>query len=190
MVVYFIHDHFRGGLALCSIGGQLIIPVWGRVAGRHHPALCCCQESFTPSSASPNGTSESIKTIITASPESKGIILGCQGKHISGVWSYLLKDLLDMHLARQPIMALIFCICVVWMQCWLQQSCLADPALWSLLAGFSCCLVRTRNLCLCWMGLRPYQQSCFYSHHSLMNHSQHPLNISMVRTSIVPPKGQ
>lgn len=45
--------------------------------GHHHPALCCCQEPFTPSSSLPNGTSESIKTIITANPtESKEIILG------------------------------------------------------------------------------------------------------------------
>lgn len=115
MVVYFVHARVKGGLALCSIGGQLIIPVWGRVAGRHHPALCCCQESFTRSSSSPNGTSESIKTIITASPESKEIILGCQEKHSSSVWSYLLKDLLDMHspdnLLRPWYSVFVLCEC-------------------------------------------------------------------------------
>lgn len=74
----------------------------------HHPrALCSCQEPFTPSRFSPNGTSESIKTIITAIPESKEIILGCQGKHGKGVWSYLVRNLLDMHLARQAITASI-----------------------------------------------------------------------------------
>lgn len=79
-----------------------------RPGGGHHPrALSSCQEPFTPSRFSPNGTSESIKTIITAIPESKEIILGCQGKHGKGVWSYLVRNLLDMHLARQPITALI-----------------------------------------------------------------------------------
>lgn len=60
-------------LVLCSSGGQLITLVWGLVTGHHQPALCCCQEPFTPSISSANGTSESIKTIITANPtESKG----------------------------------------------------------------------------------------------------------------------
>lgn len=79
-----------------------------RPGGGHHlRALCSCQEPFTPSRFSPNGTSESIKTIITAIPESKEIILGCQEKHGKGVWSYLVRNLLDMHLARQPITASI-----------------------------------------------------------------------------------
>lgn len=79
-----------GALVLCSSGGQLITPVWGLVTGHHQPALCCCQEPFTPSSSLANGTSESIKTIITANlTESKEIILGGQGKHGWGVWIYL-----------------------------------------------------------------------------------------------------
>lgn len=97
-----------------------------RPGGGHHPrALCSCQEPFTPSRFSPNGTSESIKTIITAIPESKEIILGCQGKHGKGVWSYLVRNLLDMHLARQAITASIsggfflFFFFVVWILCWL-----------------------------------------------------------------------
>lgn len=62
-------------LVLCCSGGQLITLVWGLVMGHHQPALCCCQEPFTPSISSPNGTSKSIKTIITAnSTESKEII--------------------------------------------------------------------------------------------------------------------
>lgn len=87
--LYFVHVRVtvRGALVLCCSGGQLITLVWGLVTGHHHPALCCCQEPFTPSSSSPNGTSESIKTIITANPaESKEIILGGQGKHSWGVW--------------------------------------------------------------------------------------------------------
>lgn len=129
----------------CWSGGRLITLVWGPVEdviGR----LCSCQELFTPSSFSPNGTSESIKTIITAIPESKEIILGCQRKHGKVVWSYLVRNLLDVHLARQPIIASIFCVFLVWMLCWLQQSRIgptlnqplledADGAFWSLLAG-------------------------------------------------------
>lgn len=70
----------------CS-GGQLITQVWDLVTGHHHPALCCCQEPFTPSSSLPNGTSESIKTIITANPtQSREIIFACRSKHGRGVW--------------------------------------------------------------------------------------------------------
>lgn len=106
--VYFAQAHIRRALRLCWSGGRLITPVWGLVediiGGLHS-----CQELFTPSSFSPNGTSESIKTIITAIPESKEIILGCQRKHGKVVWSYLVRNLLDVHLARQPITASIFC---------------------------------------------------------------------------------
>lgn len=163
--VYFVHVRIRGPLVLCCSGGQLITLVWGLVTAHHQPALCYCQEPFTPSSSSPNGTSESIKTIITAyPPESKEIILDCQGKHGWGVWIYLTRDHLDMHLARQDITVLIFSICLVWMHCWSQQGFLrrcadslslnwplfedADPASWALLVGLGCCLVGNRNLCL------------------------------------------
>lgn len=88
---------------------KLITLVWGLVMGHHHLALCCCQEPFTPSSSSPNGTSESIKTIITANPtESKEIILGVK-ENMAGMSGHLL----DMHLARQPITVSIFSICLV-----------------------------------------------------------------------------
>lgn len=120
--LYFVHVHItvRAALALCS---QLITPVWGLVTGHHQQALCCCQEPFTPSSFSPNGTSESIKTIITASPtESKEIILGGQGKHRWGVWIYLSRERLDVHLARQPVTFSIFCIRLVWIHWWLQHN--------------------------------------------------------------------
>lgn len=110
-------------LVLCCSGGQLINLVWGLVMGHHQPALCCCQEPFTPSISSPNGTSKSIKTIITAnSTESKEIILGHQRKHGLGVWIYLSREQLDVHLARQPITVSIFCICLVWIHWWPQQG--------------------------------------------------------------------
>lgn len=148
-VLYFVHVRItvRAALALCS---QLITPVWGLVTGHHQQALCCCQEPFTPSSSSPNGTSESIKTIITASPtESKEIILGGQGKHRWGVWIYLSREWHDVHLARQPITFSSFCYCLVWIRWWLQHSffqqykgnsskaCQSPP-----------CLAGNRNLCL------------------------------------------
>lgn len=172
-----------------------------RPSGGHHPrALCSCQEPFTPSRFSPNGTSESIKTIITAIPESKEIILGCQGKHGKGVWSYLLRNLLDMHLARQAITASISGIFVFFFS-WSEYfaDCCIGLALkptivwgcgWRILMALGGLLVGNRNLCLCWMRCRRYQQPCFYSHHSLMNGSQDPLNISSVKTSIVSPWGQ
>lgn len=76
-----------------------------------------------PSISSPNGTSKSIKTIITAnSTESKEIILGHQRKHGLGVWIYLSREQLDVHLARQPITVSIFCICLVWIHWWPQQG--------------------------------------------------------------------
>lgn len=162
---YFAHVRIRRPLVLCCTGGQLITLVWGLMTAHHQLPLCCCQEPFTPSSSSPNGTSESIKTIITANPpESKEIILDCQGKHGWGVWLYRTRDLLDMHLARQAITILIFRICLVRMPCWSQQGFLrrsryslslnwslcedSDPAFWSLLVGVGCCLVGNRNLCL------------------------------------------
>lgn len=164
--LYFVRVRVtvRGALMLCSSGGQLITLVWGLMTGHHQPALCCCQEPFTPSSFSPNGTSESIKTIITANPiESKEIILGGQRKHGWGVWIFLSREQLDVHLARQPITVSIFCICLVWIHWWSQQGFLrrckggrslemnrplfehADPVFWSHLGG---CLVGNRNLCL------------------------------------------
>lgn len=169
-----------------------------RPGGGHHPrALCSCQEPFTPSRFSPNGTSESIKTIITAIPESEEIILGCQGKHGKGVWSYLVRNLLDMHLGRQAITASISCeffffFFVVWIFCWLLHQTRSQPTIvqrcgWRILIALGGLLVGNRNLCLCWMRCRRYQQPCFYSHHSLMNASQDPLNISSVKTSIVSP---
>ena len=107
---------------ICCSGGQLITFVWGLLTGHHQLALCCCHEPFNPSSSSPNGTSESIKTIISAnSTESKEIILGHQGKHDWSFWIYLSRELLDVHLARQPIMASIFCIYLVWIH-WCSQQ--------------------------------------------------------------------
>lgn len=165
--LYFVHVRVtvRGALELCSSGGQLITLVWGLVTGHHQPALCCCQEPFTPSSSSPNGTSESIKTIITANPtESKEIILGGHGKHGWGVWIYLSSEWLDVHLASQLIT--VFCLCLVWIHWWSQQGFLqrckgdrslemnwplfehTDTAFWSLLVGLGDCLVGNRNLCL------------------------------------------
>lgn len=151
-------------LALCRSSGQLITLVWGLVTGHHHPALCCCQEPFTPSSFSPNGTSESIKTIITANPtESKEIILGGQRKHGWGVWIYLSGERVDVHLARQPITVSIVCICLVWIHwrsqqgfffplqrcegaahCSQMQILHFDLSWWAPAA----CLVGNRNLCL------------------------------------------
>lgn len=94
-----------GGLEDCSIfcpcmcqGStssmlKLITLVWGLVMGHHHPALCCCQEPFTPSSSSPNGTSESIKTIITANPtESKEIILGVK-ENMAGMFESICQGI-------------------------------------------------------------------------------------------------
>lgn len=104
-------------------GGRLITQVWGLVTGRHHPALCCCQESFTASNSLPNGASESIKTIITANPaQSREIILACWSKHGSGIWVYLSADLLDMQSAGQAIPIWILRLCLVWMDGWLQQG--------------------------------------------------------------------
>lgn len=197
----------RGALVFCS-GVHLITLVWGLVTGHHQPALCRCQEPFTPSSFSPNGTSESIKTIITANPaESKEIILGGQGKHGWGIWMYLSRELLDVHLARQPITVSIFPIRLVWIHWWSQQGFLyrckggcrlamnppmlrADPAFFTL-SWWAQAVVwwgREIYVWLCRIGYRPYKQPCFCSHQSLMNRSQHPLNISSVRTSIVPSK--
>lgn len=113
-----------------------------RPGGGHHlRALCSCQEPFTPSRFTPNGTSEPIKTIITAIPESKEIILGCQGKHGKGVWSYMVRNLLDMHLARQPITALISCIFfppLVWILCWLFHRTRSQP---TIVRGHRWCIV-------------------------------------------------
>lgn len=184
--VYFERARVGGALVLCCSGGQLITQVWGLVTGHHHPALCCCQEPFTPSSSAPNGTSESIKTIITANPTESGeIILACRCKHGWRVWIYLTGDLLDMLLAGQPIIVSAFCICLVWIHRWLRWGFLRARAAW-LLFGWK----QKSMTALCWMGCRPYQPSCFYSHHGLMNRSQHPLNTSSARTSIVSPKGQ
>lgn len=159
--LYFVHVHVtvRGALVFSSSGGQLITLVWGLVTGHHQPAVCCCQEPFTPSISSPNGTSESIKTIITANPtERKEIIFGGQVKHGWGVWIYLYRERLDVHLARKPITVPIFCMCLVWLHWWLHQGLAskgllhrytgncsltmnwqlfehADPAFWSLLVG-------------------------------------------------------
>lgn len=135
--VYFVRARVGGALVLCCSGGQLITQVWGLVTGHHHPALCCCQEPFTPSSSSPNGTSESIKTIITANPTESGeIILACRSKHGWRVWTYLSGDLLDMLLAGQPITVSAFCICLVWIHRWLRRSFLrartASLARWAL----------------------------------------------------------
>lgn len=106
----------------CS-SGQLITQVWGLVTGHHHPALWCCQESFTASHSLPNGTSESIKTIITANPtQSREIILACSSKHGWGIWVYLSEDLLNMQSAGQDIPVWILRICLVWMNGWLQQG--------------------------------------------------------------------
>ena len=199
-------------LWLCSSGGQLITPVWGLVTGYHQPALCCCQEPFTPSSSSANGTSESIKTIITANPtESKEIILGGQGKHGWSISIYLSRECLDVHLAPQPITVAIFCIyaaantpmitagggfsCITtaaaasrWsIHCITTQILHFDLSWWARAVGW---WETEIYLWLRWIGYRPYQQQCFYSHHGLMNRSQHPLNISPVGTSIVPPRGQ
>lgn len=156
-----------------------------RPGGGHHPrALCSCQEPFTPSRFSPNGTSESIETINTAIPESKEIILGCQGKRGKGVWRYLVRNLLDMHLARQPFTASISHVFfLVWILCWLLHRTRSQPTIvracmWCILIALGGLLVGRRNLCLCWMRRRHYQQLCFYSHHTLMNQSQDPLNIS------------
>lgn len=149
-------------------------------------ALCSCQEPFTPSSSSPNGTSESIKTIITAIPESREIILGCQRKVGKGIWSYLVRDLLDVHLARQPITAEIFCVfpglntllIAAELHRTRSQPTIVRGCRWCILISLGGLLVGNRNLCLCWVRYRRYQQPCFYSHHSLMNRSQNPLNIS------------
>lgn len=110
-----------------------------RPCGGHHlRALSSCQEPFTPSRFSPNGTSESIKTIITAIPESKEIILGCQRKHGKGVWSYLVRNLLDMHLARQPITALISRgFFFSWILCWLLHRTRSQP---TIVRGCSWCI--------------------------------------------------
>lgn len=154
-----------GALALCISSSQLITLVWGLVTGHHQPALCGCQEPFTPSSSSANGTSESIKTIITAHlTESKEIILGGQEKHGWGVWIYLSREGLDVHLVRQPITVSILCIYLLWIHWWSQQGFLhqykgnhglamnqalfehADPAFWSLLVGLGSCLVGNWNL--------------------------------------------
>lgn len=193
--VHFAQAHIRRALRVCWSGGRLITPVWGLVEDIIG-GLYSCQELFTPSSFSPNGTSESIKTIITAIPESKEIILGCQRKHGKVVWSYMVRNLLDVHLARQPITASIFCGRGVSVRilCWLQQSC-CPPAIvggcrWCILISLGGLLLGSRNPCLCWMRCRRYQQPCFHSHHSLMNHSQDPLNISSAKTSIVSPRGQ
>lgn len=194
-------------LALCRSSGQLITLVWGLVTGHHHPALCCCQEPFTPSSFSPNGTSESIKTIITANPtESKEIILGGQRKHGWGVWIYLSGERVDVHLARQPITVSIVCICLVWIH-WRSQQGFFFPfrdakELLIVHRCRSCILISLGGrrplvwweteiyVWLCWTGYRPYQRPCFYSHHGLMNRSQLLLDSSSARTSTVPPKGQ
>lgn len=116
-VLYFVHVCItvKGALVFCCSAGQLITLVWGLLTGHQQSALCCCHEPFTPSSSTSNGTSESIKTIITAnSTESKEIILGHQGKCSGGFWIYLSREQLDMHLARQPITVSISCICLVW----------------------------------------------------------------------------
>lgn len=143
-------QHARRAVAPRCSGGQLITQVWDLVTGHHHPALCCCQEPFTPSSSLPNGTSESIKTIITANPtQSKEIILACRSKHGRGVWVYLSGDLLDMHSAGQGISVWILRICLVWMNGWLQEgfsplSHKGWPSRWA----FFFCLVGNRNLWL------------------------------------------
>lgn len=176
----------------CS-GGQLITQVWDLVTGHHHPALCCCQEPFTPSSSLPNGTSQSIKTIITANPtQSKEIILACRSKHGRGVWVYLSGDLLDMHSAGQGISVWILRICLVWMDGWLQEgfsprSHKVWPSRWAFfLFGWK---QKSMTADVGWSA-DPYQPPCFPSHHGLMNHSQHPLNISSAKTSIVSSEGQ
>lgn len=113
----------RRAPALWCSDAQLITQVWGLVTGHHHPALCCCQESFTASNSLPNGTSESIKTIITANPtQSREIILACWSKHGWGISVYLSQDLLDMQSAGQAIAVWILHICLVWMNGWLRQS--------------------------------------------------------------------
>lgn len=104
-------------------GGQSITQVWGLVTGHHHPALCCCQESFTASNSLPNGTFMSIKTIIAANPtQSREIISACQCKHGQGVSLNLSEDLLDMQSAGQAFLVLILGICLVWMNSWLRQG--------------------------------------------------------------------
>lgn len=134
-----------------------------RPGGGHHlRALCSCQEPFTPSRFSPNGTSESIKTIIIAIPESEDIILGCQEKHGEDVSSYLVRNLLDMHLARQPITASIsqvFVFFLVWILCWLLHRTCSQPTVvrgyrWCILITVGGLLVGNRNPCLCWMRRR------------------------------------
>lgn len=134
-----------------------------RPGGGHHlQALCSCQEPFTPSRFSPNGTSESIKTIITAIPESKEIILDCQEKDGKGFWRYLVRNLLDMHLARQPITAscvfVLFCFAfffLVWTLCSLlywthSQTTIVPECRWCFLNGFGGLGVGNRNLCVGW----------------------------------------
>lgn len=113
---------WRAPASWCS-SGQLITQVWGPVMGHHHPALCCCQKSFTASNSLPNRTSESIKTIINANPtQSREIIFACSSKHGWGIWVYLSEDLLDMQSAGQAIPVWILRICLVWMNGWLQQG--------------------------------------------------------------------
>lgn len=153
----------RAVVPRCS-GGQLITQVWDLVTGHHHPALRCCQEPFTPSSSLPNGTSESIKTIITANPtQSKEIILACRSKHGRGVWVYLSGDLLDMHSAGQGISVWILRICLVWMNGWLQEgfsprSHKVWPSRW---AFFFVWLETEIYDCRCWMECRPLSTTMF-----------------------------
>lgn len=155
----------------CDSGGQLITLVWGLVTGYHPPALCCCQEPFTPSSSSANGTSESIKTIITANPtESKGNYFRWSRKtwlrrsNLSvqrvALWTYI---------ATQPITVSIFYTYPLQIHRWSQrgfspaygncslamnqplfENCRSFILISPSLAG---CLVGNRNLCLAVLDL-------------------------------------
>lgn len=179
--------------ALWCSDGQLITQVWGLVTGHHHPALCCCQESFTASNSLPNGTSESIKTIITANPtQSREIILAWRSKHGWGISVYLSEDLLDMQSAAQAIPVWILHICLVWMNGKIAAEFLTMLSQ-SLVLQVQCFFfIRKQKSITVDVGWSedPYQPPCFPSHHGLMNHSQHPFNICSARTSIVSPEGQ
>lgn len=150
----------------CS-AGQLITQVWDLVTGHHHPALCCCQEPFTPSSSLPNGTSESIKTIITANPtQSREIIFACRSKHGRGVWVCLSGDLLDMHSAGPAITIWILRICLVWMNGLLRlsfspRSHKAQPSRWTFFFFFLVWLETEIYDCRCWMECRPLSTAMF-----------------------------